>query len=312
MACSTADMQTLFTLLGLDPSASTHDIKAAYRHLSKKCHPDKNTSPESTALFQQLNHAYKTLMQQEPCDSSEPPAGDAHSDKLCLQHMINLSLHTKENTCSVTIDITDILFLVMLNECQHHHGVTPIERGRNGVQLRFPYSSPDDGEHYGSISLTFYPTTSRLLVQGSSYLLWVDEHLPIVYEAAERRYMDNVSMWSAETRRRGIGRKRPKQPSRTLRSSSGSKVLTPGCEVLTAQTQPQIAKPTLSECPQIAEIPTEMTPGSRSLPVTSTPLPPRPPHTHSCDATQLHCGDAEIMPHAPLLITEHLPHKHLS
>ena len=59
----------------------------------------------------------------------------------------------------------------------------------NSQQLRFSYTSPGESEHYGSISLTFYPTTSRLLVQGLSYILWVDEHLPAISKRAEEQYM---------------------------------------------------------------------------------------------------------------------------
>ena len=45
---------------------------------------------------------------------------------------------------------------------------THVDRGVNGQQLRFPYTCPGESEHHCSNSLTFYPTTSRLLVQGSS------------------------------------------------------------------------------------------------------------------------------------------------
>ena len=109
---------------------------------------------------------------------------------------------------SVTIDITDIMFLAYLEECQQHHCVSPVDRGHNGIQLRFEYASPDDAnEHFGTISLTFYATTSRLLVQGTSYLLWIDEHLPIIYKKAEQTY-ENIGKWRSLARRRGIGVKR--------------------------------------------------------------------------------------------------------
>ena len=110
------------------------------------------------------------------------------------------------------------MFLVILSECETYHDVSPIDRGLNGQQLRFPYTSPRDSEHYGSISLTFYPTTSRLLVQGSSYLLWVDEHLPVICEQAEHRYLQSASTWTALARRWGIGLKREGRNTRQTRS----------------------------------------------------------------------------------------------
>ena len=116
---------------------------------------------------------------------------------------------TRENTFSVTIDITDIMFLAFLEECQQLQCVSPVDRGHNGIQLRFEYASPDDAnEHFGAISLTFYATTSRLLVQGTSYLLWIDEHLPIIYKKAEQTYEENIGKWRSLARRRGIGVKR--------------------------------------------------------------------------------------------------------
>ena len=111
------------------------------------------------------------------------------------------------------------MFLVILSVCESHHGVSPVDRGVNGQQLKFPYASPGESEHYGSISLTFYPTTSRLLVQGSSYILWVDEHLPAISKRADEQYMQNAGTWTALARCRGIGLKREGRHSRSTRSS---------------------------------------------------------------------------------------------
>ena len=212
-------VQSAYEILGLDPTASLDHIKCAYRFLAKKWHPDKNCCDGSTAQFQQVNLAYQTLIScHTPTDHDEnsSPAGSG-----CVESMFNMSLQTKQNTFSITIDITDLMFLVILSECETHHGVSPIDRGVNG-QLRFPYTSPGEPEHYGSISLTFYPTTSRLLVQGSSYLLWVNEHLPAICKQAENRYMQDASSWTALARRRGIGLKRDGRSARNLRSSRSS------------------------------------------------------------------------------------------
>ena len=98
-----------------------------------------------------------------------------------------------------------MLFLVFVEECERHHGVTPIDRGQHGVRFRFSYISPNDNEQYGTLSLTLYPTTSRLLVQGTSYLPWVDEHQPIIHREAEVKYLGDVTKWHALTLCRGIG-----------------------------------------------------------------------------------------------------------
>ena len=88
------------------------------------------------------------------------------------------------------------MFLAVLEECENYYGISPV--------VSFDYTSPCDSEIYGTISLTFYPSTSRLLVQGTSYLLWIDEHLPIVHQRAEDRYQRDIGIWRGLIRRRGI------------------------------------------------------------------------------------------------------------
>ena len=199
---------TLYGLLGLEPTASPRSIKSAYRTLAKRLHPDKSQDPDATEVFQKLNNAYQILCDSN--DSSLLSREDKCNDvEISLSALPNISIVTRENTFSVTIDITDIMFLAFLEECQQHHCVSPVDRGHNGIQLRFEYASPDDAnEHFGTISLASYATTSRLLVQGTSYLLWIDEHLPIIYKKAEQTYEENIGKWRSLARRRGIRVKR--------------------------------------------------------------------------------------------------------
>ncbi|NEQ27572.1 MAG: J domain-containing protein [Microcoleus sp. SIO2G3] len=52
-----------YSVLGIHPSASTQQIRRAYRELSKLYHPDTTSLPPpvATAKFHQLNEAYATL-----------------------------------------------------------------------------------------------------------------------------------------------------------------------------------------------------------------------------------------------------------
>ena len=51
-----------YRLLGVPPNAGQLRIKAAYRSLAKRFHPDRNSGSETAAeLFRQVNHAYKVL-----------------------------------------------------------------------------------------------------------------------------------------------------------------------------------------------------------------------------------------------------------
>lgn len=51
-----------YSILGLPRSATTNQIKKAYRRLAKELHPDKNTEdPEAVQKFQDLSAAYEAL-----------------------------------------------------------------------------------------------------------------------------------------------------------------------------------------------------------------------------------------------------------
>ena len=144
------DVQSASNCLGLQPEAYLDDIKSAYRSLAKQWHPDGNNSEGSTDRFQQLNQAYQTLISRHKPFQSDDDI--SHAAPSCVDSMLGIGIQTKENTFSVTIDVTDLMFLIMFEVCEAHHGVSPVDRGVNGQQFRFPYSSPGDSEHYGSIS----------------------------------------------------------------------------------------------------------------------------------------------------------------
>lgn len=64
---ATLSPATHYALLELHPSASSLEIRRAYRELSKRYHPDTTELPPAlaTTKFQQLNEAYATLSNPE-------------------------------------------------------------------------------------------------------------------------------------------------------------------------------------------------------------------------------------------------------
>ena len=50
-----------YALLGVDPGATTAQIKSAYRKLAKQYHPDMNNSPDAAERFREITEAYDTL-----------------------------------------------------------------------------------------------------------------------------------------------------------------------------------------------------------------------------------------------------------
>lgn len=53
--------EDLYEVLGIEKTASTMEIKAAYKKLAREWHPDKNKDPEATDRFTKINEAYETL-----------------------------------------------------------------------------------------------------------------------------------------------------------------------------------------------------------------------------------------------------------
>ena len=80
----------LYQLLGIDRLASQDEIKAAYKKLALRYHPDKNSgSKEANDLFQEINSAYQIL--------SNPESKGEYDQTL------NINSRTK-NSSSMSID----------------------------------------------------------------------------------------------------------------------------------------------------------------------------------------------------------------
>jgi len=56
------DWEDYYEILQVSPDASPEVIKAAYRALAKKYHPDQNSSPEAVEKMKKINEAYQTLI----------------------------------------------------------------------------------------------------------------------------------------------------------------------------------------------------------------------------------------------------------
>jgi DnaJ-class molecular chaperone len=54
-------MENYYSILGVDPSASTDIIKKRYRELAKELHPDVNPSKEAEERFKKINAVHETL-----------------------------------------------------------------------------------------------------------------------------------------------------------------------------------------------------------------------------------------------------------
>ena len=77
----------LYAVLGLEPGASSADIKRAYRRLARRYHPGINPGDRAAeALFQRITEAYETLT--DPTRRQQYDAGgNAPASYLSLIHI---------------------------------------------------------------------------------------------------------------------------------------------------------------------------------------------------------------------------------
>lgn len=52
-----------YDLLGLAPDAEVEDVKTAFRRIARRIHPDVNKASDATRQMQELNEAYRRIMQ---------------------------------------------------------------------------------------------------------------------------------------------------------------------------------------------------------------------------------------------------------
>jgi len=58
-------MGDLYAVLGVRRTATSNEIKSAYRRLARKYHPDVNSDPTAQLTFARINEAYHTLIDSE-------------------------------------------------------------------------------------------------------------------------------------------------------------------------------------------------------------------------------------------------------
>jgi len=71
-----------YTVLGVNRTATSNEIKSAYRRLARKYHPDVNSDPAAQSKFAQINEAYHTLIDPErrkTYDRTGSVSSSAHS-----------------------------------------------------------------------------------------------------------------------------------------------------------------------------------------------------------------------------------------
>jgi len=79
-----------YSALGVPSSASTADIKTAFRRLAAHYHPDRNASPDAPARFRLVQTAYEVL--------SDDAKRQAYDDNR-RRNLLDDPLHTARDFC---------------------------------------------------------------------------------------------------------------------------------------------------------------------------------------------------------------------
>ena len=69
-----------YSVLNIERNASEKDIKNAYRKLSMKYHPDRNTNPDANNKFQEINEAHQILSNENKRRQYDMGILDSNSD----------------------------------------------------------------------------------------------------------------------------------------------------------------------------------------------------------------------------------------
>lgn len=91
------DFDDPYRELGLAPGSSDAEVKAAWRRLSARWHPDRNKSPQALRKIQRINRALEVIRKAR----SEQAAGDptADAEEAAVEHGVSLTLEEVATGC---------------------------------------------------------------------------------------------------------------------------------------------------------------------------------------------------------------------
>ena len=124
-------MPSHYEILGIDKNANDIEIKKAYRALSLKYHPDRNSSEEAKTLIQQVNAAYEVL--------SDKDAKQNYDNEL---NGVNQAPHTNIHT-NMRSNFMDMnsMFNMMFNGMPVHPGMGNFQTFKNGNTTTHVFTS---------------------------------------------------------------------------------------------------------------------------------------------------------------------------
>lgn len=87
--------------LGLTPEASDAQVKAAWRRLAARWHPDRNASPQALQRIQRINRAIEAIREArgDADQAGEAPPPPPPAEEEAIEHVLSLSLEEAARGC---------------------------------------------------------------------------------------------------------------------------------------------------------------------------------------------------------------------
>lgn len=145
-------MQSHYDTLGVPRTATEDEIKAAYRRLSRKYHPDVSVEPDANERFQEISVAYAVLMD---------AASRARYDETGQSKTTPIVAQSREIVCGLVL-----AWVQEFGDQSHACSLTSFLHAKVAEQQRLAEKNVTDGEN---IVAKFKRTLGRLKFKGTGH-----------------------------------------------------------------------------------------------------------------------------------------------
>lgn len=97
---NTLEVNECYDELGLPPGSSDAEVKAAWRRLAARWHPDRNDSPHAVRKIQRINRALDGIRRARSAGAPDSDEGDGASPHPVVEHTVHLTLEEVVTGCT--------------------------------------------------------------------------------------------------------------------------------------------------------------------------------------------------------------------
>ncbi|KAI8488543.1 hypothetical protein Bbelb_338550 [Branchiostoma belcheri] len=208
----TSDHEQLYSTLGVPSSATHADIVDAYKKevklLEEACKYGKKSTvyKKAETRLREVSKAF-AILSDEPRRQLYDNSGTVNSTpkitKKSRSHSKGYSVNQNEQSTTIFIPPNQATSWIAI--CEEHYSTQATNRGKDGHHIKTVFYDAQSKEAVGSVSITVYVSTDKMLVQGSAYLLWFSEEFPGLKEkVSSSERINDVQLSGPESEVSGI------------------------------------------------------------------------------------------------------------